>query len=355
MPATEIGFGVIGLGMGRARARAIQAAPGARLVAVSDLNEQRLTEAAGEFQCDTYTDYHKMLERDDVDVVLVMTPSGMHAEHGIDVARAGKHVVTTKPIDVKLEAIDRLTEVCKQENVVLAVDFDSRYIPDNHRIKQAIDAGRFGGLILGEVRIKWLRKQDYYDDGWHGTWLLDGGGALMNQSVHWIDLIQWLMGPVTSVVGRVGTFAHRMETEDLGMGLLEFGSGFFQQRHSIFGLGPCLLDKITEGLFLFVRFSLELFKTFRESSLLRISTFLSSGVQRFFLLQLLLGFGQQVVLLSASRFQVLQLLPEGVLFGLCFLLVRLQRGGLAFEFVFRSAHSGRSVLRLLLELLDAFR
>jgi len=224
MADKEVGFGVIGLGMGAARAKTAAQTPGARLVAVADINEERCRKAADAHGCDTYEDYHKMLERDDVDVVLVMSPSGMHADMGMDAAAAGKHVVTTKPIDVSLEKTDRLIEACNKAGVVLAVDFNCRYVPDNWKVRKALDEGLFGRLVLGEARLKWWRGHQYFI-GWHGTWAQDGGGSLMNQTVHQVDLLQWYMGPVARVTARFGVFTHDIESEDLVTAMLEFKNG----------------------------------------------------------------------------------------------------------------------------------
>ena len=229
MSDDAIRFGVIGLGMGAARCKAISTTPGARLLAVADLNPERREKIAAQYKADGYDDYRKMLERKDLDVVMVMTPSGLHGKIGMDVAAAGKHVVTTKPIDVTLAGADALIAACKKAGVRLAVDFDARYAADNHRVKDAITSGRFGKMVLGEARLKWFRSDDYFlaSGGWRGTWAMDGGGSLMNQTVHWVDILQWLMGPVESVVGQTGIFNHKIETEDLGMAMLRFKSGAY--------------------------------------------------------------------------------------------------------------------------------
>lgn len=224
MNTEEIGFGVIGLGMGSNRCKMVVNTPGARLVAVADINTQKAQEIANQHGVDWYTDYHKMLERKDLDVAFVMTPSGMHAQMAIDAAQMGKHVIVTKPIEVTLEKADRMIQVCKDCGVKLAVDFEQRYAPHNLRIKKAIEDGKLGKLVLGEARMKWRRTQKYYD-GWHGTWEMDGGGSLINQTIHWIDLLLWFMGPVESVFGRTGIFTHEIETEDLGAAVLTFKNG----------------------------------------------------------------------------------------------------------------------------------
>jgi len=229
MSDEAIPFGVIGLGMGAARCKMISTTPGARLVAVADLDPARREKIASQYKVEAYDDYRKMLHRKDLDVVMVMTPSGLHGKIGMEVAAAGKHVVTTKPVDVTLQNADALIAACKKAGVILAVDFDARYAPDNRRVKEAIDAGRFGRMILGEARLKWFRSDDYFaaSGGWRGTWAMDGGGSLMNQTVHWVDILQWLMGPVQTVIGQIGIFTHKIETEDLGMAMLRFKSGAY--------------------------------------------------------------------------------------------------------------------------------
>lgn len=224
MSTNEIGFGVIGLGMGASRCEMVAQTPGARLVAVADIDAQKAQTIAEKHGVDWYTDYREMLERRDLDVAYVMTPSGLHGQMAIDAAQAGKHVIVTKPMETTLEKAERMIQVCKDCGVKLAVDFEQRYFHHNLRIKKAIEDGRLGRLVLGEARMKWHRTQRYYE-GWHGTWELDGGGSLINQTIHWIDLLLWFMGPVEAVFGRTGVFTHRIETEDLGVAVLTFKNG----------------------------------------------------------------------------------------------------------------------------------
>ncbi len=224
MASETVGFGVIGLGMGNVRARCIHETQGAKLVAVAELNEERGQKAASEYGVEWYKDYRQLLDRSDIDVINVMTPSGTHADFAIEAARAGKHVITTKPIEVTLDRADQMINACHEAGVILAIDFEARYMAENVRVKQAVDEGRLGRMILGEVRLKWFRNDAYYE-GWHGTWQYDGGGALINQSVHQIDLLVWYMGAVESVQGQIGVFNHDIETEDLGMAMIRFRSG----------------------------------------------------------------------------------------------------------------------------------
>ncbi len=141
-----------------------------------------------------------MLARDDIQVVTICSPSGAHMEPTIAAAKAGKHVIVEKPLDVTLERCDAMIRACEEAGVKLATIFPSRFHRSSQLIKQAVDAGRFGKLTLGDAYVKWYRTQQYYDSGaWRGTWKLDGGGALMNQAIHSVDLLLWLMGDVEEV------------------------------------------------------------------------------------------------------------------------------------------------------------
>ena len=225
MSDRPLGFGVIGLGVGKSRAKMAADCPDAELIAVCDIDPERLNPVADEHGCDRHTDYLEMAERDDVDCILVLTPSGMHCEMAIECLKRGKHVATTKPMDVRLDIIDDAIATAEQEGVILAVDFGRRYDEECRRIKRAMEEGRFGKPILATIEMKWWRTEEYYE-AWRGTWELDGGGSLANQGIHQIDLVQWLMGPVRRVVGSYGVMAHEnCETEDLGMALVEFASG----------------------------------------------------------------------------------------------------------------------------------
>lgn len=231
--SNPVGFGIIGLGMGHERARWIVKTEGAKLVAVCDLNEERLKKSMTEFGCDGYTDFKKMLRRKDLDVVMVMTPSGTHADFAIAAARRGKHVITTKPMEVSLKRCDKMIAACEKAGVKLAVDFELRFYPQYRWIKACVDAGEFGRMIFGEARCKWYRTQAYYEaGGWRGTWKMDGGGALANQSVHVVDALVHVMGKPVEVYAQTATVAHQIETEDLGIAMINFESG---ARGSIIG------------------------------------------------------------------------------------------------------------------------
>ncbi len=222
-----IGFGIIGCGtIAPWHADSVAKIDGAQLVAVSDVVEEAAQKMGQKYQADWYTDYQQMLAREDVDVLCILTPSGMRKEIVLKAAEAGKHVVVEKPIEVTLERIDQMIEACEKAGVKLAVIFQNRFLPAARKVKEAMEKGKLGKPILGDAYIKWHRTQQYYDSGgWRGTWRYDGGGALMNQSVHTIDLLLWIMGPVESISAKIATLAHKIEVEDLAVATLRFANG----------------------------------------------------------------------------------------------------------------------------------
>jgi predicted dehydrogenase len=224
------GFGIIGCGMiAEYHARAIGEIPGAEVIAAFSRNPANGAKIAGIVGegCTIYDDLDALLARDDIDVVCICTPSGAHLEPAVAAAKAGKHVVVEKPLEITLERCDRILDACDAHGVRLCTIFPSRFGEANQKLKQAVDAGRFGRLTLGDTHVKWWRTQEYYDSGgWRGTWSLDGGGALMNQAIHNVDLLQWLMGDVDTVVALTGTLAHeRIEVEDTAVAALRFRNG----------------------------------------------------------------------------------------------------------------------------------
>ena len=197
------GFGIIGCGMiANFHAKAIRDIKGAELVGCYNRTAPKAEKLAGEFGGEVYTDLEAMLRREDLDVVTICSPSGAHMEPCVAAAKAGKHVIVEKPLDVTLLRCDAMIEACETAGVKLATIFPSRFHRSSQLMKQAVDEGRFGKLALGDAYVKWFRTQEYYDSGaWRGTWELDGGGALMNQAIHSVDLLLWLMGPATAVFG----------------------------------------------------------------------------------------------------------------------------------------------------------
>jgi predicted dehydrogenase len=224
------GFAIVGCGMiARFHARALAEVPGAKLNAVVSRSEANARKMIDELKlgCDALTDLDAALKRKDVDVVIITTPSGAHMEPALAAANAGKHVVVEKPLEITLDRCDRIIETCDKNKVQLCTIFPSRFGDANVELKKAITSGRFGRLTLGETSCKWWRTQQYYNEGgWKGTQALDGGGALMNQAIHQVDLLCYMMGPVSQICGFTAMLAHeRIEVEDTAVAALRFKSG----------------------------------------------------------------------------------------------------------------------------------
>jgi predicted dehydrogenase len=225
-----LGFAIVGCGMiARFHAKALTEVPEARLVALVSRSRESARKLADSLDtpCDITTDLNSVLRRDDVQVVIITTPSGAHMEPAVAAARAGKHVVVEKPLEITLDRCDAIIDACRTHGVQLCTIFPSRFGDANQALKAAIEAGRFGRLTLGEMTCKWWRAQSYYDEGgWKGTQALDGGGALMNQAIHNVDLLCWMMGPVAQISGFTSTLAHeRIEVEDTAVACLRFANG----------------------------------------------------------------------------------------------------------------------------------
>lgn len=223
----QVGFGIIGLGFGLSRCEMIRQVPEAKLVAVASLHADKARAAGARFGVDGYADYRELISRADIDVVGIYTPSGMHLEIALDAARAGKHILTTKPMEITRERADQLVAACEDAGVKLSTEFANRYAPSNYALYTAVRHGKFGKLVLGEFSFKCYRDQAYYESngGWRGTWKYDGGGAIMNQSIHAVDQMLWLMGDAATVTANWGTYTHRIETEDTATALITFKNG----------------------------------------------------------------------------------------------------------------------------------
>jgi UDP-N-acetyl-2-amino-2-deoxyglucuronate dehydrogenase len=224
----KYGFGIIGCGMiANFHARAIRDIDGAQLLACYNPTPAKAEKLAAEYGCTAYTDLSKMLAHPGLNIVTIGSPSGAHMEPCVAAAEAGKHVIVEKPLDVTLERCDQMIAACDKAGVKLATIFPSRYHASGRLLKQAVDDGRFGKLVLGDAYVKWFRTQQYYDSGaWRGTWKLDGGGALMNQAIHSVDLLLWLMGNVVEVSAQTTMLAHeRIEVEDVAVASLRFANG----------------------------------------------------------------------------------------------------------------------------------
>ena len=220
----EIGFGIVGCGMIAAfAARAVSEISGARVVATFSRNGSRAESVAEPYDATAYTDFDAFLDRQDLDAIYVSTPSGTHADYTIPAAKAGKHVIVEKPIDITLQRARAMAQACDEAGVKLGVISQSRFSEGSRILKEAVDVGRFGRLTIGDAYVKWYRSQKYYDEGgWKGTARYDGGGALMNQSIHAVDLLIYFMGAAAKVTAITGTLAHkRIEVEDTAVAAVE--------------------------------------------------------------------------------------------------------------------------------------
>lgn len=198
---------------------------GARLVAACDSVRAKADEIARRFGIPAYSDMHEMLRNESIDVVVVLTESGNHARHVIELAPYGKHIVVEKPMALTIDDADAMIRACDVAGARLFVVKQNRFNVPVVKVREALERGRFGKLVLGTVRVRWCRTQAYYDqDAWRGTWALDGG-VLSNQASHHVDLLEWMMGDVESVFAHSSTSLARIEAEDTAVVLLRFVSG----------------------------------------------------------------------------------------------------------------------------------
>ena len=218
------------VGCGRIADRHIDAAEAIsefEIVAVCDELPERARNFGERLSVPAFSSYAAMLAETDAHAAVICTPSGLHPRHGIMAAESGLHVIAEKPMATRLEDADALVRACDEANVHLFVVKQNRLNPGIALLKRAVDNGRFGRIYLANATVRWNRPQSYYDAApWRGTWEFDGG-AFMNQASHYVDMIQWLIGPVESVSAKTGTLARRIESEDTGVALLRFRNGAF--------------------------------------------------------------------------------------------------------------------------------
>ena len=219
-------LGIIGAGsISETHARAAAAIPGLTIAAVHGGNHARAERLAGTYGARAYETLDEFLASP-MDAVAIGSPSGLHAEQGIRAAERGIHVLVEKPIDITPERADALIAAAERANVRLGVFFQDRVQPDIARLHDLVAGGRLGRPLLASARVKWYRPPEYYSQSrWRGTWALDGGGALMNQGIHTVDLLQWVFGPVARVAAKTRTALHAIEVEDTAVAVLEFANG----------------------------------------------------------------------------------------------------------------------------------
>lgn len=223
----KIGYAVVGLGVGRSHCDAAYNSKNANLVAVCDLLDGKLEAAKKAYDgVLTYKSFDEMLKNPDIDIVSICVPSGLHAELAVLALENGKNILVEKPVDITVENAMKIENARVKTGLKAGVIHQNRFNAVMKPVKEAVDNGKIGKLILGSFAVKWFRDQNYYDSGgWRGTWEMDGGGSLMNQAVHTVDLMQWLMGDVQSVTSVMGVYNHKIETEDLTVSIVKFTSG----------------------------------------------------------------------------------------------------------------------------------
>ncbi|MBN1975192.1 MAG: Gfo/Idh/MocA family oxidoreductase [Sedimentisphaerales bacterium] len=219
-------FGIVGAGLiADFHAKAISDISNARLIGCCDTISDKAKKLADKYQIRVFDNYQEMLKSDEIDIVTIATPSGFHAEPTIAAAQAGKHVLCEKPLDITLERIDSMIDAHEKSGTCLGGIFPFRFNDYVTPLRQAIKEGRFGTITYAGIYVPWWRTDEYYKDSWHGTWKLDGGGALMNQSIHMVDMLCDLMPPVESVQALTETLGHKIETEDTAAAVLRFNGG----------------------------------------------------------------------------------------------------------------------------------
>jgi predicted dehydrogenase len=220
-------IGLIGSGnITQTHARAAIAIPNVKISAIYGTNPQTVTSLAAEHQAEPYVDFAAFLSHKPLDLVILGTPSGLHAQQGIAAAQRGLHVLTEKPLDINTKNADALIAAAEKAKVKLAVIFQDRLKPNVQRLKHWLDRGLLGKILLVDARVKWYRPPGYYSGSkWRGTFALDGGGALINQAIHTVDLLLYLLGDVARVQARTATVLHKIEAEDTAVAALEFASG----------------------------------------------------------------------------------------------------------------------------------
>ena len=219
-------FGIVGAGLiADFHAKAIGDIANAQVTGFCDGGSGRAAELASKYGGSVFDNYQGLVSSDSNNIIAVATPSGFHLEPTELAARYSKHVICEKPLEVNLDRIDQMIEAHQQAGTYLGGIFPYRYNPSFKVLKSALDQGRFGKITFAGIEVPWWRDDEYYQDSWHGTWQLDGGGALMNQSIHMVDYLLALMGPVSHVSGFIDHLGHEIEAEDTAVAVLRFQNG----------------------------------------------------------------------------------------------------------------------------------
>ena len=224
----KIGFGLVGCGrISRNHLSSLKKIPDVEIIAVCDADKKRLEECGEKYSCKTYDSYDAFLQDTDINVVSICTPSGLHAQMALQATAEGKHILLEKPMAMSLKEADAIIAAAKEKGVKLGIVFQNRFNRAVTKLRSALDAGKFGVLTHGAAVVRWNRNDEYYKQSpWRGTWSQDGG-CLMNQSIHTIDLLLWMMGPAESVFAYADTKLRNIEGEDNAVAVVKFKNGAF--------------------------------------------------------------------------------------------------------------------------------
>jgi len=217
-------FGIVGAGnIADFHAKSIQSLENAKLTGICGTNADKLKRLSERYSVKIFDSTSEMLRSPDIDIIAIATPSGAHMEPAIEAAKYGKHVICEKPLDISLDRVDRMIEAHKSAGTRLGGIFNYRFNDAVRELKKAVDKGRFGTITNASVYVPWWRPDSYYDSSWRGTRALDGGGAIMNQSIHMVDMLQYMAGPVSSLKAYIATLGHpQIEVEDTAVAILKF-------------------------------------------------------------------------------------------------------------------------------------
>jgi predicted dehydrogenase len=223
----KLTFGIVGFGeIANHHIQSIQAIENCEFVAITSSNENKRNKVASEYNVEVFSDFTEMCALPYLDVVCICTPNGFHLDPCLAAARNKKHVITEKPMEINVERCKQMISACREAEVTLSCIFQNRYIPGYQKMLELVRDGKLGRLILGNAYVKWYRPPEYYaNNNWRGTLKGDGGAALITQSIHYIDQLIHIMGPVKSVKGKISTLVHDIEGEDIGTAILEFENG----------------------------------------------------------------------------------------------------------------------------------
>lgn len=224
---SKLKIGIVGVGnIADIHAQALNESSNAKLVSVYSRNKNNVQNFGEKYNISWHTDWDKFISDQNLDAVSICTPNGTHLDYGKKAAEEKKHVIVEKPIEVTIKRAQQLIDACEENDVKLAVIYQSRFLDSISDLKKQFDQNKLGKLFMGDAYIKWYRSQEYYDSGaWRGTIELDGGGVLINQAIHTVDLLQWLMGDVEAIFAQTGTFTHKLEGEDNAVAALRFKNG----------------------------------------------------------------------------------------------------------------------------------